>query len=99
MSAYVVIRCGGLHQRKKGVRKTPVDRVELRPDHGIIGDAHAGNWHRQVSLLAMSSVRKMQKLVLDVDKGDFAENPPRKGLTWSLCRSELSSVSERHSSK
>ena len=47
---------------KKGERKTPVASVELRPDHGVVGDAHAGEWHRQVSLLAIESVRKMQKL-------------------------------------
>lgn len=77
MSGYVVAVC---ISEKKGIRKTPVDRVELRPDHGIIGDAHAGNWHRQVSLLSMNSVRKMQKLGLDVDKGDFAENITTEGI-------------------
>lgn len=35
----------------KGERKKPVQSVELRVDHGIVGDAHAGDWHRQVSLL------------------------------------------------
>ena len=59
---------------KKGERKTPVASVELRPEHGIVGDAHAGEWHRQVSLLAIESIRKMQKMGLDVDAGDFAEN-------------------------
>ena len=34
---------------RKGEQKHPVDEVELRPDWGIVGDAHAGNWHRQVS--------------------------------------------------
>lgn len=33
---------------RKGEQKHPVDEVELRPDWGIVGDAHAGNWHRQV---------------------------------------------------
>ena len=37
---------------KKGVQKVPAERIEMRPDWGIEGDAHAGNWHRQVSLLA-----------------------------------------------
>ena len=36
---------------KKGEQKHPVDEIELRPDWGIVGDAHAGRWHRQVSLL------------------------------------------------
>jgi hypothetical protein len=43
--------------RNKGERKTPVKEVELRPGHGIVGDAHAGDWHRQVSLLAIAGIR------------------------------------------
>ncbi len=77
MSGYIVAVC---ISETKGVRKTPVENVELQPDHGIVGDAHAGNWHRQVSLLAMDSIRKMQKLGLDVDKGDFAENITTEGI-------------------
>jgi len=65
---------------KKGERKTPVASVELRPDHGIVGDAHADDWHRQVSLLAIESIRKMQKMGLDVDAGDFAENITTEGV-------------------
>ena len=65
---------------KKGERKTPVASIELRPDHGIVGDAHAGEWHRQMSLLAIESIRKMQKLGLDVDTGDFAENITTEGI-------------------
>lgn len=65
---------------KKGERKTPVASVELRPEHGIVGDAHAGEWHRQVSLLAIESIRKMQKMGLDVDTGDFAENITTEGV-------------------
>jgi MOSC domain-containing protein YiiM len=65
---------------KKGERKTPVASVELRPEHGIVGDAHAGEWHRQVSLLAIESIRKMQKMGLDVDSGDFAENITTEGI-------------------
>ncbi len=65
---------------KKGERKTPVPRVELKVEHGIIGDAHAGDWHRQVSLLAIESIEKMQRLGLSVDSGDFAENITTKGI-------------------
>jgi MOSC domain-containing protein YiiM len=65
---------------QKGVRKTPVARIELQPDYGIAGDAHAGNGHRQVSLLAMESIRSMQRLGLDVDAGDFAENITTEGI-------------------
>jgi MOSC domain-containing protein YiiM len=64
----------------KGERKTPVDSVEVRTEHGIVGDAHAGEWHRQISLLAIESIRKMQRLGLDVDTGDFAENLTTEGI-------------------
>ncbi len=65
---------------KKGERKTPVAAVELRENHGIAGDAHAGEWHRQVSLLAAESIRKMQALGLAVAAGDFAENITTEGV-------------------
>jgi len=64
----------------KGERKTPVDSVTLREGHGIEGDAHAGDWHRQVSLLAMESIAKMKALGLDVGEGDFAENITTEGV-------------------
>ena len=64
----------------KGERKTPVEAVELRENHGIVGDAHAGEWHRQVSLLAQESIAKMRALGLDVDSGDFAENITTSGI-------------------
>ncbi|MCW8860337.1 MAG: MOSC domain-containing protein [Deltaproteobacteria bacterium] len=66
--------------KNKGERKTPTERVELRTNHGIVGDAHAGDWHRQVSLLATESIDKMRALGLDVDKGDFAENLTTTGI-------------------
>ncbi|MBI5485100.1 MAG: MOSC domain-containing protein [Deltaproteobacteria bacterium] len=65
---------------KKGERKTPVDSVELLENHGIVSDAHAGDWHRQVSLLASESIDKMRALGLDVDSGDFAENITTNGI-------------------
>ncbi|HIJ86974.1 MAG TPA: MOSC domain-containing protein [Desulfuromonadales bacterium] len=64
----------------KGERKKPVDSVELRENHGIVGDAHAGDWHRQVSLLAQESIDKMRALGLDVGAGDFAENITTSGI-------------------
>jgi len=64
----------------KGERKTPVPSVTLRVEHGIEGDAHAGDWHRQVSLLAMESIAKMQALGLTVGEGDFAENITTEGV-------------------
>ena len=64
----------------KGERKKPVAEVFLRPEHGIEGDAHAGSWHRQVSLLAQESIDKMTAQGLDVGPGDFAENVTVSGL-------------------
>jgi MOSC domain-containing protein YiiM len=65
---------------QKGERKKPVDCVELRENHGIVGDGHAGEWHRQVSLLAQESIAKMQSLGLAVNAGDFAENITTSGI-------------------
>ncbi len=77
MSATIIATC---ISKNKGERKTPVDRVELRQEHGIIDDAHAGDWHRQISLLASESIAKMQAMGLDVDSGDFAENLTTKEI-------------------
>lgn len=66
---------------KKGVRKRPVDEVVINEDYGIEGDAHASpSWHRQISLLALESIKKMQELGLDVKPGDFAENITTEGV-------------------
>lgn len=65
---------------KKGERKTPVTAVDLLANHGISGDAHAGDWHRQVSLLAEESIDKMRALGLNVNAGDFAENITTRGI-------------------
>ncbi len=77
MQAKVVAVC---ISKNKGERKTPVASVELVVNHGIAGDAHAGEWHRQVSLLARESIAKMQKMGLAVDAGDFAENITTEGI-------------------
>jgi MOSC domain-containing protein YiiM len=65
---------------KKGEKKTPVESVGLSVDHGIEGDAHAGNWHRQLSLLADESIEKMRAKGLDVGYGAFAENIATIGI-------------------
>ena len=65
---------------EKGQRKTPVESVDLKENHGIVGDAHAGEWPRQVSLLAVESIEKMQRMGLAVDAGDFAENVTTRGI-------------------
>jgi MOSC domain-containing protein YiiM len=65
---------------QKGERKKPVAEVLIRENHGIVGDAHAGDWHRQISLLALESIKKMQDKGLDVTTGDFAENITTEGI-------------------
>ena len=66
---------------KKGEQKHAVEEVELLPDHGIVGDAHAGNWHRQVSLLSTESVAKVQeKIPFKLAPGAFAENILLEGI-------------------
>jgi MOSC domain-containing protein YiiM len=66
---------------RKGVRKKPVSEAVINENYGIEGDAHAsGEWHRQVSLLALESVKKMQALGLKVGPGDFAENITTEGV-------------------
>ncbi|WP_409069943.1 MOSC domain-containing protein [Clostridium sp. FAM 1755] len=66
---------------KKGVVKHPIDKGLFKVNHGLVGDAHAGNWHRQVSLLGIESINKMKKLGLkEVSTGKFAENITTEGL-------------------
>jgi molybdopterin adenylyltransferase len=66
---------------KKGTRKRDVGQAELRPNWGIVGDAHAADWHRQISLLAWESIEKMRALGLNVKAGSFAENITTTGLS------------------
>lgn len=65
---------------KKGQRKKNIDSSLLLKDLGLEGDAHAGFAHRQVSLLAIESIKKMQDKGLDVHPGDFAENITTEGI-------------------
>ena len=66
--------------RRKGVRKRNVGEAEFEADWGLVGDAHAGHWHRQVSLLALESIEKMRQKGLNVGPGSFAENLTTRGL-------------------
>ena len=66
---------------RKGTQKHEVPEIQLKIDHGIVGDAHAGNWHRQVSLLAQEIVEKMKAVFPDIPVGAFAENILTEGLT------------------
>lgn len=59
---------------KKGTQKKPIEEGILRENYGLEGDAHAGNWHRQVSLLSYEKVIEFNKKGAGVDSGDFGEN-------------------------
>ena len=65
---------------KKGTVKKAVPEIRLRLRHGIEGDAHAGDWHRQISLLAEESADKMRALLPDLQPGAFAENINTRGV-------------------
>ena len=65
---------------RTGIPKRPVEQGILKEDWGIEGDAHAGDWHRQVSLLAMESIDKMRAKGLNVRPGSFAENITTKDI-------------------
>lgn len=66
---------------KKGTRKKPQESIELVVGHGVEGDAHAGNWHRMVSLLPEESVDSMREVLPNLSAGDFAENILTRGLS------------------
>ena len=69
--------------KDKGERKENVGKGRLVAGHGLEGDAHAGNWHRQVSLLALESIEKMRARGLKVGPGDFAENITTQGINFA----------------
>ena len=66
---------------KKGTIKKEVPEIEVKLHHGIVGDAHAGDWHRQISLLAEESINKMREKIPTLKNGAFAENIVTRGLT------------------
>jgi molybdopterin adenylyltransferase len=68
---------------KRGIQKKNVESAMLVAGWGIEGDAHAGNWHRQVSLLAVESVEKIRRKGVEVGPGSFAENITTRGLNLS----------------
>ena len=70
---------------RKGMPKEDVGRGLLVKEHGLEGDVHAGDWHRQVSLLSVSSINKIKEQGLEIENGDFAENLTVDGLdVWTL---------------
>ncbi|MBU2537110.1 MAG: MOSC domain-containing protein [Proteobacteria bacterium] len=65
---------------KKGMVKKEVPEILLKENWGIEGDAHAGDWHRQVSLLAAESIEQVKKKLPGLKHGVFAENIVCSGL-------------------
>lgn len=81
MSGKIVAVC---ISKEKGMRKESIGEAKLVAGWGMEGDAHAGKWHRQISLLSSSSIEKMREIGkkkgLDLVPGDFAENLTTEGL-------------------
>ena len=78
--------CGIIHavcmSEKKGIGKTPVESAVFIPGNGIEGDAHAGSWHRQVSLLSWNKVEEFNAGGAGVKEGDFGENLVVEGIDF-----------------
>lgn len=68
------------HSDTKGEKKKNIGQSLIIAEQGLEKDAHAGDWHRQVSLLAEESIEKIRKKGLDVGPGDFAENITTRGI-------------------
>ena len=66
--------------KEKGTVKKEVASAVLVEDHGLQEDAHAGKWHRQVSLLGVESIDKMRGKGFQINYGDFAENITTEGI-------------------
>ena len=71
---------------KKGTVKKEKDKVEVRQNWGIEGDAHAGDWHRQISLLAGESIDNVKQVLPTLKNGAFAENIITRGLDLRVLR-------------
>jgi MOSC domain-containing protein YiiM len=82
--------------RHKGEKKSNMEGGRLLAGRGLEGDAHAGDWHRQVSLLAMESIAKIRERGLAVNPGDFAENITTFGIRlWELLPGTRLSLGKR----
>lgn len=69
--------------KRKGTVKTCINEALLIENHGIKDDAHAGDWHRQLSLLASESIEQARMEHADINYGDFAENVATQGIDWA----------------
>ena len=68
---------------KKGRVKKPIETAKFRENHGIVSDAHAGDWHRQISILPQESIDIMREQIPNLADGAFAENIVTAGLDFS----------------
>lgn len=66
--------------QEKGVPKKSIQAGYFEVDYGLVGDAHANNWHRQVSLLGSESIDKVKLKLPDIEMGRFAENITTEGV-------------------
>ena len=69
--------------KKKKTKKIPVKAALLIENHGIQDDAHAGDWHRQVSFLPSESILSFRKGDIKAGFGDFAENIATSDVDWT----------------
>ena len=68
---------------KKGTQKVSVPEIEIVEDWGIEGDAHAGKWHRQVSLLSFDKIEEFRARGAEVEDGAFGENLVVQGIDFA----------------
>ena len=68
--------------KKIGTTKKCIEKAELIENHGIKDDAHAGDWHRQLSFLASESIKNASSEEFKLNFGDFAENIATTGIDW-----------------
>jgi len=81
---------------KRGTKKTNIESAILKENYGIDGDAHAGDWERQISFLDFSSVQKMQGRGMEINPGDFAENITTKSISFAEAKiGDIMKIGER----
>ena len=68
---------------RKGIQKTSVPEIKVIEDWGIEGDAHAGKWHRQVSLLSFDKIEDFRARGAEVEDGAFGENLVVQGIDFA----------------
>lgn len=68
---------------KKGTQKVNVGKAEFIKEFGIKNDAHAGNWHRQISLLALDKIEAFRRKGIDLEYGAFGENLVVEGIDFA----------------